>query len=239
MPRTARACSAGYTYHVLNRGNARAEVFHKPADLDAFLDIMAEALLRTPMRILAYCLMPNHFHFALWPREDGDISRWMHWLLTTHVGCYLRHYRSSGHVWQGRFKAFPIEEDEHLLTVLRYIERNPLRAGLVERAEAWPWSSLRWLAFPDQAPVRLEPGTVPRGREWVEDVNLAMTEAEVERVRECVRPDRPFGSAEWTAATARTLGLEYSLRPRGRPPAMDSAGPSGTMPGWVPPKADE
>jgi putative transposase len=230
MPRTARACSAGYTYHILDRGNARAEVFYKPADYDAFLEIMAEASLRTPMRILAYCLMPNHFHFALWPREDGDLSRWIHWLVTTHVGRYLRHYRSSGHVWQGRFKAFPIEEDEHLLTVLRYIERNPLRAGLVERAEAWPWSSLRWLPFPDQGPVRLEPGTVPRGREWVEDVNLAMTEADVERIRQCVRRDRPFGSAEWTAATARTLGLEYSLRPRGRPPAIDAAGPSGNTP---------
>ena len=99
--------------------------------------MMAEACVRAPMRILAYCLLPNHFHLALWPRDDGDLSRWMHWLMTTHVRRYLRHYRSSGHVWQGRFKGFPAEEDEHLLTMLRYIERNPLRAGLVERAEAW------------------------------------------------------------------------------------------------------
>ena len=127
MPRTARACLGGYTYHVLNRGNARATVFHKPADYDAFIEMMAEASLRHPMRILAYCLMPNHFHLALWPCADGDLSRWMHWLLTAHVGRYLRHYHSSGHIWQGRFKAFPTEEDEHLLTVLRYIERNPLR----------------------------------------------------------------------------------------------------------------
>ena len=188
---------------------------------------MAEASLCHPMRILAYCLMPNHFHLALWPHKDGDLSRWMHWLLTTHVGRYLRHYHSSGHIWQGRFKAFPTEEDEHLLTVLRYIERNPLRAGLVDRAEAWPWSNLRWLAFPDQGPVRLESGTVLRGREWVEGVNVAMTEAEVERVRECVRRDRPFGSATWTMATARSLGLESSLRPRGRPRALGATMPSG------------
>ena len=138
MPRTARACSGGYTYHILNRGNARATVFHKPDDYEAFVDMMAEASVRTPMRILAYCLMPNHFHLALWPRDDGDLSRWMHWLMTTHVRRYLRHYRSSGHVWQGRFKAFPTQEDEHLLTLLRYIERNPLRARLVGRAEDWP-----------------------------------------------------------------------------------------------------
>ena len=182
---------------------------------------MAEAAVRRPMRLLAYCLMPNHFHLALWPRQDGDLSRWMHWLMTAHVRRYLRHYRSSGHVWQGRFKAFPIQEDEHLLTVLRYIERNPLRAGLVERAEAWPWSSLRWLAAPERAPVRLEAGTVPRGTLWIEGVNAATAdiEAAVERVRESIRRDRPYGLDGWMRATARELGLEYSLRPRGRPRA--------------------
>jgi REP element-mobilizing transposase RayT len=89
-------------------------------DYDAFVTLMAEASLRAPMRILSYCVMPNHFHIARWPHEDGDVSRWMHWLMTTHVRRDLRHYESSGHVWQGRFNAFPTEEDEHLLTVLRF-----------------------------------------------------------------------------------------------------------------------
>jgi putative transposase len=207
----------GYTFHVLNRGNARATVFHKPDDYEAFIEMMAEASVRTPMRILAYCLMPNHFHLAVWPRDDGDLSRWMHWLMTTHVRRYLRHYRFSGHVWQGRFKAFPIQQNEHLLTVLRYIERNPLRAGLVERAEDWPWSSLRWFAVPERSPVRLEPGTVPRGALWMAEVNAAAADIDTETVGESVRRDRPFGSAVWTLETARALGLEHSLRPRGRP----------------------
>ena len=119
MPRTTRASLGGWTYHILNRGNARAQVFHKPGDSHAFLEMRAEATVRIPMRILADCLMPNHFHLALWPYHDGDLSRWMHWLLTTHVRRYLRHYRSSGHVWQGRFKAFPTQEDEHRLVVRR------------------------------------------------------------------------------------------------------------------------
>jgi len=127
---------------VLNRGNNRARVFHKDGDFEAFVDLLAEAKLRIPMRILGYCVLPNHFHLALWPLGDGDLGRWMHWLLTAHVRRYQRHYHSTGHAWQGRFKAFPIQEDEHLLVVLRYIERNPLRAGLVERAEEWSWSSL-------------------------------------------------------------------------------------------------
>ena len=207
MPRTARAGAGGYTYHVLNRGNARATVFHKPDDYDAFVDMMAEAGLRVPMRILAYCLMPNHFHLELWPRADGELSRWMHWLMTTHVRRYLRHYRSSGHVWQGRFKAFPTQEDEHLLTVLRYIERNPLRAGLVERAEAWRWSSRRWLEAPERAPVRREVGAVARGRLGVEGVNAATADLDVAGGRESIRRDRPYGSDSGTRATAQELGL--------------------------------
>src|SRR5438876_4724546 len=137
MPRTARASVGGYCYHVINRGNARAEVFHKEGDYRAFLEAIGEANVRLPIRLLAYCLMPNHFHLVLWPHGDGDLGRWMHWLLTTHVRRYLRHYQHSGHVWQGRFKAFPIQDDNHLVTVLRYVERNPLRASLVDRAEAW------------------------------------------------------------------------------------------------------
>ena len=119
-------------------------MFHKEGDYAAFVDLLAAANERLPMRMLGYVLMPNHFHLVLWPHAAGDLSRWMQWLLTIHVRRYHRHYHSSGHVWQGRFKAFPIEQDEHLLTVLRYVERNPLRAGLVERAEDWHWSSLAW-----------------------------------------------------------------------------------------------
>jgi putative transposase len=204
----------------MNRGNARAQVFHKAGDFDAFVAIMAEAALRRPMRVLAYCLMPNHFHLALWPAGDGDLSRWMHWLLTTHVRRYQRHYHSSGHIWQGRFKSFPIQEDDHLRVVLRYIERNPLRAGLVRRAEDWPWSSLKPWSSPASSPVRLDPGPAPRGAGWVEAVNAPMFETDVARVRESIRRDRPLGDPTWTLATARSLGLEYSLHPRGRPPRV-------------------
>jgi putative transposase len=114
-------------------------VYHKDGDYAAFIKLLNQAGERTPVRLLAYVLLPNHFHLVLWPQHDGDLSDFMKWLLTAHVPRY--HYHSSGHVWQGRFRAFPIQEDEHLLTVLRYIERNPVRAGLVERAENWKWSS--------------------------------------------------------------------------------------------------
>jgi putative transposase len=220
MPRTSRAALGGYCYHVLNRGNGRATVFHKDEDFQAFLKIVAEASLRHPMRLLAFCLMHNHFHLALWPTNDGDLSRWMHWLLTTHVRRYQRHYHSSGHIWQGRFKAFPVQEDDHLRVLLRYIERNPLRAGLVERAEDWPWSSLHQRPSAASASIRLDPGPAPRGADWVEAVNAPMFDSDVALVRESIRRDRPLGDLTWTLAAATNLGLEYSLRPPGRPRRM-------------------
>ncbi len=178
MPRTARASQGGYCYHVLNRGNGRRTVFHKDGDFAAFVKLLRQAGERIPVRLLAYCLMPNHFHLVLWPREDGDLSDYMMWLLTAHVRRYHQHYHSSGHVWQGRFRAFAIQEDVHLLTVLRYVERNPVRAALTERAQDWLWSSAS--SKRDGAPI-LDPGLVVRPELWLQYVNEPQTEVEVER----------------------------------------------------------
>ena len=123
--------------HVLNRGNRRDPVFHNPADYDAFVEAMTDACTRVRIDLLGYCLMPNHFHMIVRTDRDGDLGRWMQWLLTAHARRYHRHYGTTGHVWQGRFKAFPVEDDDHLVTVLRYVERNALRAELVSRAEDW------------------------------------------------------------------------------------------------------
>ena len=218
MPRTARASVGGMCYHVLNRGNGRAEVFHKQDDYAAFLKLLAEAIERVPMRLLAYCLMPNHFHLVVWTIEDGDLSRWMQWLLTSHVRRYHRHYCTSGHVWQGRFKAFPIEEDEHLLTVMRYVESNPVRAKPlgIRKAQRWPWSSIGNPPKDVKRPP-LDPGPVPRGDDWASWVNEPLTEGELAAVSESLQRGRPFGTPTWQATTAKQLGLEHSLRPRGRP----------------------
>ena len=216
MPRTARASVGNMCYHVLNRGNARGTVFHKGDDYAAFIELMAEANQRLPMRILGYTLMPNHFHLLLWPRGDGDLSRWMQWLLTAHVRRYHRHYHGSGHVWQGRFKAFPIQQDEHLLSVLRYAERNALRANLVALAEAWPWSSLAWRRS-RRRPELLCDWPVPCPRQWVQHVNAPQSDAELAALRRSIARGTPYGHDRWTERVAQRLGLESSLRPRGRP----------------------
>jgi putative transposase len=140
----------------------------------------------------------------------------MQWLATAQVRRSHQHDHSSGHVWQGRFKAFPIQNDEHLATVLRSSERNPVRAGLVADARQWEWSSLRWWSEA-RRPGFLHPGPLPRGRDWRSWVNAPMNDAEVERLRGCIRRGTPFGSEAWVRRTASRLGLEASLRPRGRP----------------------
>ncbi len=140
----------------------------------------------------------------------------MQWLMTCHVRRYHRHYGSNGHIWQGRFKAFPIQQDGHYLTVLRYVERNPVRAGLVARAEHWRWSSL----YPAQGPQALRllsPGPVERPNRWLALVNRTESERELDALRLCVNRGRPFGVDSWIEQTAVQLGLEAATHPRGRP----------------------
>jgi putative transposase len=141
MPRIGRGLVAGLVYHVLNRGNGKQEVFHKEGDYTAFLEILQRGRELYPVKLLAYCLMPNHFHFLVQPEKAEELSRWMQWLMTSHVRRYHQHYGTSGHIWQGRYKSFIVQKDDHLLTVVRYIEGNPVRARLCDSVKSWPWSS--------------------------------------------------------------------------------------------------
>jgi putative transposase len=216
MSRTARASVANVCYHVINRGNGRAPVFHKRADYVRFSEMMQQACERLPLRVVSWCLMPNHFHMVLWPHADGDLSRWMQWLMTCHVRRYHRHYDSSGHVWQGRFKAFPLQQNLHYLSVLRYVEANPLRAGLVERAEDWEWSSLYTLVDPVRYRF-LAHGPVERPANWLNLVNERESDDTMAAIRTCVDRGSPFGDDPWTRETAVRLGIESAINPRGRP----------------------
>jgi putative transposase len=256
MPRTARVAPGGFVFHVLNRGNARADLFESDGDYAAFLAALAETLEAVPgVRLLAYCLMPNHWHLVLWPRADGELGRFMQRLTITHVR--RRHQNrgttGGGHVYQGTYKSFPVQRDEHFLAVCRYVERNPLRAKLVRRAEDWPWSSLaprrpseprasqesreprrvgprparagrsRREVMEEPAPPPLHDWPVDRPPDWVRVVNAPQTAAEEQALRDSVRRGRPFGAGTWQRATARRLGLESTFRPRGRPPKRKTA----------------
>ena len=216
MPRTARASVGNMCYYVINRGNGRTEVFHKDQDYLRFTEMLGEAVERIPMRVVSWCLMPNHFHLVLWPYGEGDLSAWMQWLMTAHVRRYHRHYQSTGHVWQGRFKAFVMQEDHHYSSVLRYVESNALRANLVERAEDWKWSSLYALKRQDCFPF-LVPGPVCRCPDWLTVVNAEQDQKAVEQIQTSIHRERPLGDESWVKDIAKKLGLEYTIRPRGRP----------------------
>jgi putative transposase len=208
-------------YHVINRGNRRETVFHDPDEFREFDALLERTQRACPTRIVAYCLMPNHFHMVMWPRADGEMGRFLQILTTTHVRRYHGRHGTSGRVWQERYKSFPIQRDDHLLRVLRYVERNPVRAGLVGRAAEWRWSSVQWWragVWPQYA----DPGPVARPVDWEALLDEPERPAEVEAIRSHVDRGRPFGDEGWTERTAHTLGLEKTLRPRGRPPRNGS-----------------
>jgi putative transposase len=220
MPRQSRNAPGGYVYHVLNRANGRLRLFRKDDDFLAFERVLAEAMGRVPTRLLGWCVMGNHWHLALWPRTDGELSAFVRWLTHTHVQRWHAAHGTSGtgHVYQGRFKSFPVESDEHLLTLMRYIHRNPLRAGLVKRAEGWRWSSL-WAERSGTAEQRalLHAWPVDRPQRWLALVNRPQSEAEEAAVQESIRRSRPLGSAAWVKPTVKRLNLQWTMRPRGRP----------------------
>jgi putative transposase len=210
---------------------ARLPLFEKPADFAAFLRVVAATLEKHPMRILSFTLMTNHWHFVLWPKRDGELSAFCRWLTHTHSMRWHAHYHTSGtgHIYQGRFKSFPVATDEHLYTLCRYVERNPLRAHLVRRSEHWRWSSLWRRVHGDEEPGRLLsswPIALPDN--WIDHVHQAETEAELEALRHSVQRGCPFGSNTWQQKTAQRLGLGHTLRPRGRPKKASSFDKSDT-----------
>ena len=222
MPRIRRIFPPNVAHHVINRGNDRRMVFHKAGDYKAFIALMAEAQDRHPVRLLTYCVMGNHFHFVLWPETEDAIPAYMRWLMNTHIRRYQKHYGSCGlgHIYQGRYKNFPIQSDRHLLTVLKYVEANPLRASLVGRAEEWRWSGL----CPDDSIVRpgLSTSPVARPHDWVSWVNESFDEPTLQRVRYSVKRGAPYGDETWTTQFAEEHGLEFTLHRHGRPRSEDA-----------------
>jgi putative transposase len=195
-------------------------LFLKEADFEAFERTIEKTLESRPMRICGYCLLSNHWHFVLWPERDGDMGAFMQKLTITHVRNWQENRKrvGYGHLYQGRYKSFPVESDEHFYQVMRYVERNALRANLVARAQDWRWSSL-WRRVHGTAEDRrwLSKWPLPQPRNWADMVNQPQTEAELEAIRRSVIRSQPYGNDEWVSKTAKQLGLESTLRSRGRP----------------------
>ena len=219
MPRPKRQCVGGIAYHVLNRANGRMRIFQKRGDFEAFERVLVEGLRRVPMRLCGYCVMSNHWHLVLWPREDGDVSEFMGWVTLTHTQRWHAAHGTTGigHLYQGRFKSFPVQSNEHYLTVLRYVESNPLRAGIVGDSCDWEHSSLAVRNGAEKDGLRINSGPVKLPESWNELVNMLPGEGVDVRLGKCIRRGCPYGSGKWVEETAKNLGLEMTLRGRGRP----------------------
>ncbi len=237
MGRPNRVDVGGYAYHVLNRAVGRRRIFRTEGDFTAFERVLAEAVQRSggTVRLLAYCVMGNHWHLVVRTTVDGALSPFMKWLTLTHTQRYQVAHKQVGEgpVYQGRFKSFVIERGRHLLTVCRYVERNAARAALVERAEQWRWSSLwRWrhpeVQADDDPPLILSPwpaagvGTPAadgsgRPRQWLRQVNTPLSETELAALRRAAAKCRPFGSDPWTQRLIERFDLQSTIRGRGRP----------------------
>ncbi len=224
MPRPLRPIAEGLVYHVISRGNGRQAVFSGANDYAAFLKAVGDLKGRKPFELYGYCLMSNHVHLLLRPLET-TISRLVQSLLVSHTQRYHRHHETCGHVWQGRFKSPVVQDDDHLLCVLRYIEANPLRAKMVRRAGDYRWSS-----FPAHGDGRPDPLLDPipaydllaayaavRSRRWSAYVHQVPPEAELAGIARANATGLPFGEASWVKRLAKRLNLDLTIRPRGRP----------------------
>ncbi len=216
-----RVAPGGYVYHVLNRANGRLRIFKKDEDFEAFFRCVRQAMEKHPIRILGWCLMGNHWHFVVWPREDDDLSKFFGYLSLLHSTRWQAAHQATGmgHVYQGRFKNFMIQQDEHLEWVLRYVERNPLRANLVKDASTWRWSSLQaWLDKENPYRDLLTDWPIDRPRNWVNRVNDPQTVTEANAIATSIQRGRPLGTTTWTRQVATRNDLQSTLRPRGRQP---------------------
>ena len=196
-------------------------LFRQPEEYAVFLQLVSQATAKFKVDLWGYCLMGNHWHLVVEVEAMSELSRWMHWICNRHVRLVHRENRSlgGGHIYQGRYKSFPVQDESYLYNVLRYVEANPLRARLVSRAEDWPWSSLSKATMRDGLVEVLRPKLAPWNREehWLEAVNQPLSLASLDSMRQSVARGTPQGQPQWITDLTTTHGLESTVRSRGRP----------------------
>jgi putative transposase len=207
-----------FVFHVLNRAVQGVTLFETAADYELFVGLLGEAARHLPIRILAFAIMPNHWHLVLWPLSDYSLSPFMKWMTGTHAMKWrsTRGSQGRGAVYQGRFKAIAVQHDAHFLTLCRYVERNPVRARLVARAEDWRWSSAATETSRARGPV-VSAWPVRKPDDWLDRLNMPESTRSLWRIRDAIRAGRHFGSASWRVRTADTLRWRSGLTQRGKP----------------------
>lgn len=220
MPRIGRTSVGGYVYHVLNRANARVRIFDDDKDYQFFENILEEAVEKFDMRLLSYCIMPNHWHLVLYPKNDGDLIKFMGWLTNTHTRRWHTEKGTigEGHLYQGRYKLFICQNDNHFISLVKYVERNAKKANLVKKAENWKWSSV-WRRENGTAKQKklLSSWPVSAPKDYLSWLNEDQTKKDEEVIERAIIKSNPYGEDRWVDNTVKKFGLEQTLRKVGRP----------------------
>ena len=224
MPRMARVVVPGQPHHVTQRGNRRQDVFHSDADRQRYLALLAHYSLKHGLAIQAYCLMDNHIHLIVVPRQAGSLAATLKPVHLRYAQEFNRRMGVGGVLWQGRFFSCPLDE-EHFWAAVRYVERNPVRGGMVRRAQEWSWSSAA--AHCGQRPDVLL-SELPVRPAWLQDWSawLATPEPEqtVNRLRLSTRTGRPVGTSDFLDRLERLLGRILRPQKGGRPRKIKKPG---------------
>ena len=207
-----------FVYHVINRAATRMRLFDGAEDYMAVQRLLFELKVAVGIRLRAYCIMPNHWHLINLAQEPAEMSRFLQSFTGTHAQRWRAAHSStgSGAVYQGRYRAFPFQTGVYFLNACRYVERNPLRAKLVRRAEEWHWSSC-WLRLHEESGGTLDRWPIECPDEWLAILNAGDNARDVQGIRHAVNRGIPYGEPQWVMETATTMGIESRLRPRGRP----------------------
>ncbi len=220
MPRNSRVDVGNEIYHIINRANGRHQIFNTKADYQIFERLLFETKELIDMRILAYIVMPNHWHLVLYPRKDGDLGTFMHRLTNAHTRKVhaITNTNGSGHLYQGRYKSFLVDSDRYILAVIKYVERNAVRAKLVRQCERWKWgSSYRRVYGTTEEKKLLSPSPTPFPHGYVEWVNTPDNRQDIESIRNSTLKGVPYGKEKWVERMVATYHLESTLHLPGRP----------------------
>jgi len=220
MPRINRVDVGDQVYHVLNRANARMQIFDNDKDYKIFESTLEEAKEKFNMRILAYSIMPNHWHLVLYPKIDGDLQKFIGWLSMTHTQRWHAAKKTvgQGHIYQGRYKSFICQNDNHFLTLVRYVERNPKKANLVKKAEDWKWGSVwRKQNGTKKQKKLLSEWPVSKPKNYLNYLNEPQNEKEEKVIQNSILRSSPFGGESWKDKVIKKFKLESTVKSKGRP----------------------
>ena len=220
MARQPRVDVAGEIFHIINRSNARWNIFKTDKDFNGVFKSLVETLKIIPIDIFAFCLMSNHWHFVVRPKKGGDMGTFFgKFTQKTTQRWHTQHGSiGSGHLFQGRFKSFLVEKDDYFLQVVRYVEANPLRAGMVKKAEEWMWSSLyQRLKNPELSKKILTAWPIDLPSNYLALVNAKQPKPQLDNIRQSLTKGQPFGGEYWVNKQINKYDLGYTLRQPGRP----------------------